>query len=48
VRFEEAFEKAYVTWLLARHEGNVSAAAREADMDRKYLYKLAKRHGLKD
>jgi transcriptional regulator with GAF, ATPase, and Fis domain len=47
-RFEEAFEKRYVAWLLERHDGNVSAAAREADMDRKYLYKLAKKHGLKD
>ena len=47
-RFEESFERAYVTWLLGRHEGNVSAAAREAEMDRKYLYKLAKKHGLKD
>jgi DNA-binding NtrC family response regulator len=47
-RFEEAFEKRYVRWLLERHDGNVSAAAREADMDRKYLYKLAKRHGLKE
>ena len=41
-------ERAYVDWLLGRHEGNVSAAAREAEMDRKYLYKLAKKHGLKD
>jgi DNA-binding NtrC family response regulator len=47
-RFEESFEKAYVTWLLGRHDGNISAAAREADMDRKYLYKLAKKHGLKE
>ena len=47
-RFEEAFEKRYVNWLLERHDGNVSAAAREADMDRKYLYKLAKKHGLKE
>jgi DNA-binding NtrC family response regulator len=47
-RFEESFERAYVEWLLGRHEGNVSAAAREVDMDRKYLYKLAKKHGLKD
>ena len=34
-------------WLLERHDGNVSAAAREAEMDRKYLHKLAKKHGLK-
>jgi transcriptional regulator with GAF, ATPase, and Fis domain len=47
-RFEEAFEKRYVAWLLERHESNVSAAAREADMDRKYLYKLAKKHGIKE
>jgi len=47
-RFEEAFERRYVTWLLGRHDGNISAAAREAEMDRKYLYKLAKKHGLKD
>lgn len=45
--FEENFEKRYVEWLLDRHEGNISAAARQADMDRKYLYKLAKKHGLK-
>jgi transcriptional regulator with GAF, ATPase, and Fis domain len=47
-RFEDAFERRYVTWLLGRHDGNVSAAAREAEMDRKYLYKLAKKHGLKE
>jgi DNA-binding NtrC family response regulator len=46
-RFEDAFEKRYVAWLLDRHDGNVSAAARAADMDRKYLYKLAKKHALK-
>ena len=44
--FEEMFEKKYVGWLLERNGGNISAAAREADMDRKYLYKLAKKHGL--
>ena len=46
-RFEAAFEQRYVAWLLARHDGNVSAAARDAGMDRKYLHKLAKKHGLK-
>jgi transcriptional regulator with GAF, ATPase, and Fis domain len=44
--WEETFEKRYVKWLLERNEGNISAAAREADMDRKYLHKLAKKHGL--
>ena len=46
-KWEQRFEVQYVTWLLERHEGNVSAAAREAEMDRKYLHKLAKKHGLK-
>ncbi len=45
--FEAEFEKRYVTWLLDRHAGNISAAAREASMDRKHLYDLAKRHGLR-
>jgi transcriptional regulator with GAF, ATPase, and Fis domain len=45
--WENDFERNYVSWLLARHEGNVSSAARAADMDRKYLHKLAKKHGLR-
>ncbi len=45
--FEADFERAYVKWLLDRHDGNISAAAREARMDRKYLYDLARKHGLR-
>lgn len=41
------FEREYVTWLLVRHSGNISAAAKEASMDRKHLTDLAKRHGLR-
>lgn len=41
---ESAFELAYVRWLLFRHGGNASAAAREARMDRKHLRELARRH----
>jgi transcriptional regulator with GAF, ATPase, and Fis domain len=44
--WEELFERRYITWLLERNDGNISAAAREAEMDRKYLHKLAKKHGL--
>jgi transcriptional regulator with GAF, ATPase, and Fis domain len=39
-------ERAYVVWLLDQHESNVSAAARAARMDRKYLHKLIRKHGL--
>ncbi len=46
-RWMDARETAYVRWLLETHDGNVSAAARAARMDRKYLHKLAKKHGLK-
>lgn len=45
--FEADFEQRYVAWLLARHTGNISAAAREARMDRKHLHDLAKKHGLR-
>ena len=44
--WEASFEKSYVAWLLGRFDGNISAAARAAEMDRKYLHKLAKKHGL--
>ena len=46
-RYEAEFERRYVKWLLGRHAGNISAAAREAQMDRKYLYDLAKKHRMR-
>jgi transcriptional regulator with GAF, ATPase, and Fis domain len=42
----ERHEKAYVEWLLAKNGMNVSASARDARMDRKYLHKLIKKYGL--
>jgi transcriptional regulator with GAF, ATPase, and Fis domain len=44
--WEAMFERRYVSWLLERADGNISAAARAADMDRKYLHKLVSKHGL--
>ncbi len=46
-KYDAEFERRYVKWLLARHGGNVSAAAREAKMDRKHLHDMAKKHGLR-
>ncbi len=40
------FEKHYLTDLLTRHLGDVSAAAREARLPRGTLYRLMKGHGL--
>jgi transcriptional regulator with GAF, ATPase, and Fis domain len=46
-RVEDEFEQRYVTWLLEQHAGNLSAAARAVQMDRKYLHTLARKHGLR-
>ncbi|WP_394839112.1 sigma 54-interacting transcriptional regulator [Pendulispora rubella] len=46
-KYDADFERRYVKWLLGRHHGNVSAAAREARMDRKHLHDMAKKHGLR-
>lgn len=39
------FERAYSIALIERNGGNVSQAAREGQLDRKYLHELLKRHG---
>lgn len=43
----DAFEKEYLMATLNRNEGNVSAAAREAKLDRSNFLRLLRRHGLK-
>ncbi len=42
----DAFERGYLTELLAAHRGNLAQAARAAGMDRKNLWSLVERHGL--
>jgi transcriptional regulator with GAF, ATPase, and Fis domain len=43
----DAFERAYVTSLLARVGDNVAAAARAAGVNRAYLHRLLRRHGVR-
>jgi len=41
-----SFEKDYIEHLLAKNDNNISHAAREADIDRKYFRKLMKKYGI--
>ena len=43
----QAFERQYLIDLIERHGGNVSRAARAADMDRKSITRLLKKHGIR-
>jgi two-component system response regulator GlrR len=43
----DAFERGYVTSLLARSDDNVAQAARAAGVNRAYLHRLLRRHGLR-
>jgi DNA-binding NtrC family response regulator len=45
-RLISAWERDYVTQLLKRSGGNVSQAAREGGIDRVYLHRLMKKHGI--
>ncbi len=45
-RLLDAFEARYLEDLIARNDGNISAAAREAELDRKHLRTLLRKHGL--
>jgi DNA-binding NtrC family response regulator len=43
-KWSEAFEKEYLTQVLTKHQGNVTAAAREAAVDRSNFLRLLRRH----
>lgn len=46
-RWSEGFEKEYLVAALGRHNGNVSAAAREAKIDRSNFLRLLRRYQIK-
>jgi DNA-binding NtrC family response regulator len=43
----ERFEREYLIAQLARHGGNITAAASAADLDRVHFLRLLDRHGLR-
>jgi DNA-binding NtrC family response regulator len=43
-KWSEAFEKEYLTQVLVKHGGNVTAAAKEAAVDRSNFLRLLRRH----
>jgi len=43
-----AFEHQYLTALLAEHDNNIAAAARAAGINRVHLYRLIRKHNLRD
>ena len=45
-KWSDSFEREYLTAVLNRHGGNVSAAAREAKLDRSNFLRLLRRHQL--
>lgn len=45
-RYMMDFERRYLNWILTRTRGNVSAAARCAEADRRQLGRLIRRHGI--
>jgi two-component system, NtrC family, response regulator GlrR len=43
----DEFERDYAVRLLAAHEGQITAAAATARIDRTYLYRIMRRHGIR-
>jgi two-component system, NtrC family, response regulator GlrR len=46
-RWNRIFERRYLDEILSRNRHNVSASAREAEVDRVYFYRLLRRHDIK-
>src|SRR5262249_22273857 len=46
-RARQEFERSYLEAMLRRHDGNVSAAARAAGVDRAFFYRMLWRTGLR-
>jgi transcriptional regulator with PAS, ATPase and Fis domain len=46
-RWTRVLEKRYVEGLLQKHEDNVTAAARAAEVDRMYFHRMLRRYGLR-
>jgi two-component system nitrogen regulation response regulator GlnG len=44
----DSFEREYIRAVLKRHHGNLSAAARSAEVDRKHFRELLRKHGLRE
>jgi DNA-binding NtrC family response regulator len=45
-KWVSSFERDYIVTLLKKNKGNISHAAREADIDRKYFRKLMRKYGI--
>jgi DNA-binding NtrC family response regulator len=45
-KWVSSFERDYIVTLLRKNKGNISHAAREADIDRKYFRKLMRKYGI--
>ncbi len=47
VQLVDAFERAYLTELLRATEGNVTEASRRSGLNRRHMYDLLKKHGIR-
>lgn len=47
MKWVDQFEVTYVTEVLRRNRGNVAAAARQAGVDRTYLFRLIRKYGIR-